>query len=607
MQTYLSGRELSPFRQLVFVLNRISRLLWKTNKKAFLITVFANVLYSSVIIPTVYLDKLFIDTILKSIGSPDIGPAMRIIFYIVFGRLLIGIFTGLMSRLAGNYDDILSREFASKLEALMAQKYTSLDIPTIEDPEFQDRYQKIQQEGSGRAYRLVSSFADFPGSVTGVISSLSIFFFFQPFIVVLAIITLIPQFLVDAKLVRRRYRINEQLRTTQRLNGMLSYYLIRAKSYLELRLLQASEYLIDRLVNAQNRINTTYNTLSRERIISRSLAVIPQNIFSYSLDIYFAYNALIQKISIGTAQAYIRAISSFNTNLFNLAGTIIQFYENFLYVADLAWFLDLQSSADLSGTTSFVDNQVHSIKFEDVWFKYPHSDNFVLKGVTFEILKNENIALVGLNGAGKTTIIKLLTGFYKPTKGLVSINSVSVTDYSKTDLWHILAVLFQDFESYDFSARESIAVGNISQIDNSPEIRKFAQLADIDDWIMTLTKQYDTPLSPYYENGIKPSSGQWQKIGLARSMFKDSLVLILDEPTSNVDPQAEEEIFDHVLKLGQEKILIFISHRFNTVRRADRIFVLEKGTITEHGTHTELLRKKRTYAKLFNLQAKNYR
>lgn len=606
MQTYLSDKELSAPRQLSFVLSRLSKLLWETNPRAFLITVFANIIYGAVIIPNVYLDKIFIDTIIKSVGIPDITPVLYTISLIVLARLCIGILTGFMGRLAGNYDDILSREFASKLDANIAKKYTSLDIPTLEDPEFQDRFQKITLEGSGRAYRLVSSFANFPGSISGVASSLSVFIFFQPLIVVIAILSLIPQFLLDSQLVRMRYRINENLRSTNRINGMLIHYLIRAKSYLELRLLQVSGYLLGLLVDTQKKINDTWNELIRKKIASRTLVVLPQNIFSYALDIYFAYFALIGKISVGTAQAYIRAISNFNSNLFELVGSVIQFYENFLYVSDLTWFMDLQPSSSLSGSKMFQSGTIHSIKFVDVWFKYPRSENYVLKGVNFAVNAKENIALIGLNGAGKTTLIKLLAGFYKPTRGQVLIDNIPVNEFDKMSLWQNLSILFQDFESYDFSARQSIAVGNISLVDNIAEIRKYAKLANIDDWIMSLPKAYETPLSPYYVNGVKPSGGQLQRIGIARSLIKDSQILILDEPTSSVDPQAEEEIFDQVLKLGQEKILIFISHRFSTVRKADRILVLSDGVVQESGTHLQLMKQKSLYARLFRLQAKSY-
>jgi len=606
MRTYLSGKELSSIQQLTFVIKRVSSLLWNTNRKAFLITTFANILYSSAILPTVFLDRLFLDTTIKYIGAQNLTPALRIIILIVIGRLLIGIITGFMSRLAGNYDEILSREFSSQLNILLAKKFSTLDIPTIENPEFQDRYQKISHESSGRAYRLVSAFADFPGNLSGIVSSLLVFVFFQPYIVLLAILTLIPQFFLDSRLVKKRYRLNEELRTNQRIAGMLNYYIIQAKSYMELRLMQVSGYLIGRLESIQNKINSVWNTLSKERIYSRTVVSLPQNVFSYSLDIYFVYNALLQKISIGTAQAYIRAISSFNNNLFNLVGSIIQFYENFLYVSDLAWFLDLQPSKEISGNLSLPQPNVTTIIFKNVWFKYPNTQNYILKGVDFQISAKENIALVGLNGSGKTTLIKLLAGFYKPQKGKVLIDGLDVNEISKQDLWKHLAILFQDFENYDFSARDSIAVGNISQIDNLPIIREYAQTADIDDWVMGLPKQYDTPLSPYYEKGIKPSGGQWQRLGIARSLIKDAGVLILDEPTSNVDPEAEEEIFNHVLKLGQDKILIFISHRFNTVRRANRIVLLENGKITEQGTHEQLLQNNASYSRLFHLQAKNY-
>lgn len=246
------------------------------------------------------------------------------------------------------------------------------------------------------------------------------------------------------------------------------------------------------------------------------------------------------------------------------------------------------------------------ITFNHVWFKYPGLDTWILQDVSFTVTPTENIALVGENGAGKTTLVKLLAGFYQPTRGQILIDGLPVSDYSRLSYWRRLAVFFQEFEAYDFNARESIAYGNLDKIDDLSEVKRYAQMTDIDAWIDTLGQKYEHPLSRSYEQGVSPSTGQWQRLALTRTLIKDSSILILDEPTSNVDPQAEENIFNEVLDLGKNKIIIFISHRFSTVRRADRIFVLDKGTIIEQGSHDELLKKKGQYAHLFKLQAKNY-
>jgi ATP-binding cassette subfamily B protein len=284
---------------------------------------------------------------------------------------------------------------------------------------------------------------------------------------------------------------------------------------------------------------------------------------------------------------------------------MVEVYENYLFVSDLVWLLDLPVKDPTHGR-KFVSKITKGIVFDHVTFKYPGTDKTIIKDVSFTVNPEENMALIGLNGAGKSTLVKLLCGFYRPDQGRITIDGIEVTAFQQSDYWSKLAVLFQDFESYSFSARENIGLGDARRIGDLQAIRQAAKLVDIDSWIMSLPKGYDTPLSRMYEDSVIPSGGQLQRIAIARTLFKHSSIMILDEPTSSVDPQAEEEIFNQILTIGHKKILMFISHRFSTVRKADRILVLDSGTITESGTHQELMRQKGTYAKLFTLQAKSY-
>ena len=598
--------ELSPLHQVWFVLKKTGGLLWQTDRNALILTTVLNVLNSATILPTLYLDKMFIDTLVKSIGTSNLRPVLQTIILIVIGRFGISTFKGIAGRIIGTYDDSLGRGLNAKLDELLGLKYSQIDVSVIEDPKFKDRYGKIEREGGDRAWRLVSSFADFPRYLSGIVSSLSVFIFFQPIIVLFSVAFLIPQFIVDAKLIKKRYKISDDLKTKYRIWGMLSYYLVRTKSYLELRLLNISKYLTRKMTVVQKEIIDSWVNLGKERLVARTLVVIPQDIFSYALDVYFAFMAIIQRITIGSAQAYIRAVSNFRESLSGLVGSILQFYENYLYMVDLAWFLDLKPQRDPSHGKAFPRKIKLGLKFENVWFKYPESENWILKGLNFTIAATENIALIGENGAGKTTLVKLLAGFYNPSKGSITIDGVKVDKYKRNDYWKNISVLFQDFESYDLTAQESIGYGNIDKINNISEVRKYAKMTDIDQWIDSLPLKYKNPLSRSYEKGVSPSFGQWQRIGLARTLIKNSQILVLDEPTSNVDPQAEEDIFNQVLKLGKEKILIFISHRFSTVRRADKILLLEGGQITEQGTHDQLMQHDKKYARLFHLQAKSY-
>ena len=598
--------ELSPLKQVWFVVAEIGKLLWLTDKNTFFWMVMFNVLTSSVILPVLYLDKLFIDTILISIGNTNWQAGFRTILLIVSLRFLLATLKGISSRGVGYTNDSLSRKFNQKIDELLAKQHSVIDVSTIEDAKFKDRFAKIEREGGNRAWQIVSSFADIPRTVSGIISSLAIFIFFKPIIALLSVLFIVPSLIVDAVFTKRGYRIEDSLKTKYRIWGMLTYYLIRAKSYLELRLLGVSDFLISKMTGIQSEILSQKQKMRKDRVIAGTIVSVPEDIFFFGLDAYFALLAIWQQITVGSAQAYVRAIATFKENLSDLAGSFIQFYENYLYVSDLVWFLKLKPDRNIYSGNNFPKEIKKGIVFDNVWFKYPESSEWILKGVNFSIDPTENAALVGENGAGKTTLVKLLCGFYVPTKGKILIDGKAVDRYALSKYWKSLAVLFQDFEDYDFSARESIGYGNISKINSLPTIRKYAKLANINEWIESLPLKYNTPLSRWYDKGVSPSGGQRQRIGIARTLIKDAQIIILDEPTSNVDPQAEEDIFNHVLKLGKEKILIFISHRFSTVRRADKILVLDKGTVAEQGSHEELMKLDSKYAKLFTLQAKSY-
>ena len=592
--------------QVFFVTKSVARLLWATDKKMFFWLLTFNILNSTVILPVLYLDKMFIDTLIRNIGVSNWQVGFKTILLIVAARYLLSLFRGITRRGVGYTNETLARSYNAKIDELLAKQHSVLDISRIESSDFKDRFAKIEREGGNRAFQIVSSFADFPRTISGIISAMLIFITFKPVIIFLSVVFTIPSVILDAIFTKKGYLTEESLKTKYRIWGMLTYYLIRAKSYMELRLLGVSDFLISKMSSIQTEIIEKKRVNREQRVLGRTLVSIPEDLYFYGLDAYFGFLAITTQITIGSAQAYIRAIATFKENFTDLTGAIVQYYENYLYVADLIWFLDLKSAQDVEVGLELMPAFKKGIVFKDVWFRYPGSEKWIISGVNFEIGKNDNIALVGENGAGKTTLVKLICGFYSPTKGEVLVNGINVKNLSLKSYWKNLAVLFQDFEDYDFSARESIGYGNIEKINDLAEVKKYAKMADIDTWIESLPLKYETPLSRWYDKGVSPSGGQRQRIGIARTLIKDSKIVVLDEPTSNVDPQAEEDIFNEVLKLGKNKILIFISHRFSTVRRADKILLLDEGTIAEQGSHESLMKQNKEYARLFNLQAKSY-
>ena len=599
-------KNFSAISQIAFILKFAGRVYSQTDRGLFLCSMALNVVPSLAILPNLYLDKLFLDIIVAHLRTPNLDWAMKNILIIVACKFLIDTFRSLANRFSGYY----SRKFFMKLrqhtEIMVGSKYATISVPTLEDPKFKDRYQKIEQESMERLVRVGESYLRLPQHLVAILSSLSIFALTQPIIIVISLLSLLPSILVDRKYIKKSYDVDTNLSAVRRLRGMYSFFLSRSRSYMELRLLGIHKYLAQKIRGCWDEIIAVRLKLEQGRRISGFLAGLVDSGTAYALDLVFGIQALTGAISLGTAQAYVRAISTFKQNVSNLTVAVLDLYENFLYITDLVWFLELESPYQKDAGYNLPPILKKGIEFKNVWFKYPNSDNWILQGLSFHVKPQENIAIVGKNGAGKTTLVKLLCGFYHPDKGHILIDGHDVANLNKSDYWAKLAVLFQEFEGYNSTARESIAAGNISKISDTQAISKYASLSDIDGWIKSLPKGYDNPLSRDFEGGITPSTGQWQRIGIARVLFRDPQILVLDEPTSNVDPEAEESIFNQLLKNGAKKIIIFISHRFSTVRRADKILVLEDGKLSESGSHKRLMQKKGTYAKLFTLQAKSY-
>ncbi|MGB8703980.1 MAG: ATP-binding cassette domain-containing protein, partial [Gillisia sp.] len=301
---------------------------------------------------------------------------------------------------------------------------------------------------------------------------------------------------------------------------------------------------------------------------------------------------------------------SFNRLRSKMQGLFIRFTgitESALYLQDYFEFLDLSlpdSSAEKK--LSLPDEIKTGFEFKNVGFKYPKSELWVVRNINFTLKAGEKLAFVGENGAGKTTLIKLLLQFYEPTEGEILLDGVAINRYNQAEYQQYFGVIFQDFVKFDLTLRENIAMGEIAEIQNQERIDSAAEKSLANEVVAQLPIGYDQPLGRRFKNGKDLSGGQWQKIAIARAYMKDAKVLILDEPTSALDARAETEAFDRFIKLTEGKTAVIISHRFSTVRIADRIMVLKDGQVLEIGTHSELMKNDKLYAELFNLQAAGY-
>lgn len=600
--------KLDRFGQIFFTFKEVSKLAAQSNKKLLIFLFIVNIFWGFSAIPGFYVDKFILDAIVAGIGKPEWLPILRGIAVLSAIKIAIELIRTFLSSANGYMSRTSSRLLNAKIEVLIGQKTSELDLATIEDADFQDRFDKIKREAD-RVWGLLSPIADIPNYLVGFVSAVGILVLFNPLIAFAVFIVSLPQFLIDSKFIKKDYKLSSEIAPKNRVWGWLSYYLIRNRNFMEVKLLNLGDYLGAKLAKVQKEVLGKRIDLDKKRRMSQFGAAIPLSILELGLSVWLVFLVLMQKITIGSYQLYIRTLRSAQSNLTGLVSAFLTIYENYIYVSDLVWLLNLKPSDVMSKGEKISELEKEmEITFDDVWFRYKEDQKWITKGMSFSISPGEKIAIVGENGAGKSTLIKLIARFYDPEKGNIIVNNKNLSKIDADEWRKNLAILFQEFEDYPFSVYETVGYGDVENIKDKAGIREVVKKTEMDEFVESLPLKYRNPLIPQFEKGIKPSIGQWQRLGISRMLFrKNAKVLVMDEPTSSVDPEAEEKIFSELAKFSKGKILIFVTQRFSTVRIADRIFVVDKGRIVEQGTHKELMKLDGKYARLFNLQAQGYR
>jgi len=597
--------EVSPIKRFILTYKRVFSIVYKVNPRLLISVTIINGFWGLTNLPVLYINKTLIDVVIGSIGLSDLSTPLKTISLLIFFRALVEFARAATSNINSFLTRAMGEQLTAYLERVGGVKLNTLDIPLVESPNFQDKYKKIERESNNRLWGMIEPLSDIPNAIFTIISGVLPLITFNPWISVVVLVVTLPDIIINARIAKKDYEAIQVLNPKWRLWGWIHWHMVDTKQFYENKILGNVEYLARKLFDVQKEIVEFQYKRRKRRATARTFASIPGYILSMVLNIYFFALALLGRVTLGTAQLLYQATNTLSLGFSTFLNDAVNIYENYLFVSDLTWFLELKAEL-VGGQKQPSLNFSKGIEFKDVWFKYPNAKTWVLKGVSFEIGPKENLALVGENGAGKTTMIKLLSGFYKPNKGEVLVNGVNIFDYDQAKYRQLLGVLFQDFSWYPFTARESIGIGSVDKIKRREEIKKYAKLTGVDEFIESLPLKYENPLSKEFEKGVEPSKGQWQRIALSRILFRDSKILVLDEPTSNVDPKAEEEIFEKIIELAREKILILISHRFSTVRMADKILLIDGGKIWEQGTHQELMNRDSEYAHLFKLQAKGY-
>lgn len=557
---------------------------------------------------TNYILKLFIDELVSAQGIVPNIPT--ILIFLLGARYLVSLLSDFINYgLRGTYFDYLFRyRTQNVISYKFYEKLSTLDLQYFEDPKTQDLIAKAEDIMLWRPNNFIRDFASLFANVVGY---LSVFVVLLPYSLTAPLVvslSIVPRAILRTRYGKVMWSIYSDEVPESRKLWYLGRLLTQRTSLFESRIFQNSAELLRRLKRIQNELYIKYHKPVKNFL---KLVFYPQ-VFELAVVAFFAYLRLPEvlngSMTVGDYIFFVNILSNLSTQAMDMIFNLGDLYETNLYVSNYFEVLKLEKivKEPVNPKALPLKFKPPRIEFKNVSFSYPGAKRQALKNISFTILPAENVALVGPNGAGKTTIVKLLCRFYDVTQGEILINEVNIKDINLSDWYKQLGTLFQEFVKYDFTVRENIMLGNPAAEDEE-RMKKAAKASGAADFIEELPRRYNQLLGRQFEGGIEVSVGQWQKLAIARAFYEGAPLLILDEPTSAIDAEAEYEIFKNLKEFYKDKSLLLISHRFSTVRNANKILVLEEGKITEEGSHTELLKKGGKYARMFKKQALGYK
>ena len=528
-------------------------------------------------------------------------------WWLVGAEMILAVLTGMLSRTVDYFDNLLADRYTHHVSVEVMRQAAALDVTAYEDPVFYDRLERARVQATDRLAMIQQMGRLIQQSVTALAFS-AVLVRYSPILLLLLIAGIIPAFLGESHFAFLTYAKNFRQTPLRRQMDYLRQVGGSKEAAKELKLFNLSDYLTERFTVLSQQIFEENVNLNRRRLFwGGVLAVLGQ------LGYYGAYAYCI----FGTIQGHytIGDLTLITTAILQAMGNLQQAFSTASGVADQALFLtDLLAFFNMKPRVSSRPNALpaprpvtRGFEFRNVSFTYPGTDRRILSDFNFTLIPGERVALIGENGQGKTTVVKLITRLYDPTEGQILLDGVDLREYDLASLHTEIGVIFQDFMRYEMTARENISVGRIELPHTQDEIESAAHRSLASDVIDRLHSGYDQMLGRRFEGGVDLSGGEWQKIALARAYLRDAQLLILDEPTAALDARSEFEVFERFSELTLDKMALLISHRFSTVKMADRIVVLEGGRIVEQGTHAQLIALTGRYAEMFELQAASYR
>jgi ATP-binding cassette, subfamily B, bacterial len=581
------------------------KLVWQTSHWMTVVTSLLRIVRSAMPLGLLYVGKLIIDEVIKVRHVPVSNTYH--LWELVAVELALAVLTDGLNRAITLMDSLLGDLFSNHTSVKIMEHAATLDLDQFEDSVFYDKMERARQQTVGRTILLSQVMSQVQDLIT--IGFLAVgLMAFNPWLIILLLITIIPAFLGESYFNDQSYALTRGQTPERRELDYVRFLGASDETAKEVKIFDLSAFIIERFRQLSGKFYEDNRKLSVRRSVWGTFFAVLGSLGYYSAYVVIIIKTVNSSASVGQLVFLAGSFRQLRTLLESILSRFTAVSQGAIYLRDFFEFFEiLPKIKTAANPLPFPKSLQLGFTFENVGFRYINSERWANRHLSFTLHPGEKLALVGENGAGKTTLVKLLARLYDPTEGRILLEGIDLREYDLADLRMNVGIIFQDYLRYQMTFAQNIAVGNISQKDNRPLIVASAQQSMADVLAAKLPGTYDQMLGKRFADGVELSGGEWQKVALARAYMRNAQLLILDEPTSALDARAEFEVFKRFAELTKGKTAVLISHRFSTVRMADRIVVLEKGELIEIGSHEELLLKGGRYAELFDLQAMGYR
>lgn len=583
------------------------RLVWQSSPGWTIARILLVVFQGLLPLALIYLAKLIVDSVTVNLQGTNPNQVFEQVLPLIIIAGAVTILNHLCQSLTELVNSAHSQKVTDYMQGIIHSKSVEADLEYYENAKYHDALQRAQQEAPYRPSQILNRLTQAGQNAISLAAMVGLLVSLHWGIMGLLLIAALPAVFVRMKYSRIIYDWQRRRTQLERQSMYLGWILTDQQFAKELRLFDLGYWFSQEYNQIRQKLYQEKLSLATRRSLAFFLSQAFAGIIVISFFAYIIYQTIQQVLLLGDLVLYYQALQRGQNNLKATLSNLSGLYEDNLFLANLYEFLDLKPRVVEPEQPKIIPQRHQEIAFNNVSFKYADSPRQALKNINLTLKPGETIALVGENGSGKTTLIKLLCRLYDPTSGSITIDGIDIRLFKIADLRRQVSVIFQDYAKYHFSAKENIRLGNIEVDAQDTSIFSAAMDSGAHDVITKLPQGYDTVLGKLFDTGEELSIGQWQKIALARAFLRDSQIIVLDEPTSAMDPKAEYEVFCKFRELVREQAAILITHRLSTVKMADRIYVMDSGSITESGSHHELMQQKGTYSRLFNIQAQNYR